>query len=218
MYITEKMMNSALRPVPKTREFPATQRKVKKQKMLPLKFLYPEGRKAAVCFSFDDGPVDDRQMVEILNRYGLKGTFNLNSGCLNSDDRLFIRKEEVAGLYAGHEVASHSVHHSNLTELFSLDPDRCIREITDDKKMLEDLCGKTVCGFAYPFDEVTEDLVNCVADSGFSYARCGVSHEMCVPENYFRWGATVHWNEDLALYKEKLLRSRMELPVLLICG
>ncbi len=60
--------------------------------------------------------------------------------------------------------------------------------------------------------------MNCVADSGFSYARCGVSHEMCVPENYFRWGATVHWNEDLALYKEKLLRSRMELPVLLICG
>lgn len=35
-----------------------------------------------LTFSFDDGNEDDVRLVEILNRYGLKGTFNLNSGKL----------------------------------------------------------------------------------------------------------------------------------------
>ena len=30
--------------------------------------------------SFDDGTIQDRRFVKILNNYGLKCTFNLNSG------------------------------------------------------------------------------------------------------------------------------------------
>lgn len=32
----------------------------------------------AVTFSYDDGVTQDIRLVEILNRYGLKATFNLN--------------------------------------------------------------------------------------------------------------------------------------------
>lgn len=38
------------------------------------------GKKKAVTFSYDDGIVYDKHLVEILNKYGLKCTFNLNSG------------------------------------------------------------------------------------------------------------------------------------------
>lgn len=40
------------------------------------------GKKKAVTFSFDDGVVQDRRAVALLNKYGLKGTFNLNSNYL----------------------------------------------------------------------------------------------------------------------------------------
>ena len=30
--------------------------------------------------SFDDGTVYDHRFVNLLNQYGIKGTFNLNSG------------------------------------------------------------------------------------------------------------------------------------------
>ena len=30
--------------------------------------------------SFDDGTVYDRRFLQLLNHYGVKGTFNLNSG------------------------------------------------------------------------------------------------------------------------------------------
>ena len=33
----------------------------------------------AITFSFDDGVQQDKRCVEILNKYGLKATFNINS-------------------------------------------------------------------------------------------------------------------------------------------
>ena len=34
----------------------------------------------ALTFSYDDGIEQDRKLVEIFNRYGMKATFNLNTG------------------------------------------------------------------------------------------------------------------------------------------
>ena len=34
------------------------------------------GKKKAVTFSFDDGVTQDIRLIEIFNKYGLKGTFN----------------------------------------------------------------------------------------------------------------------------------------------
>ena len=45
-----------------------------------------DGKYKAITFSFDDGNQDDVRLVGILNKYGLKGTFNLNSGKLSEDN------------------------------------------------------------------------------------------------------------------------------------
>ena len=36
--------------------------------------------KKAVTFSYDDGVEQDRKLIEIFNKYGMKATFNLNTG------------------------------------------------------------------------------------------------------------------------------------------
>ena len=41
---------------------------------------FPEGKKKAVTLSYDDGVVSDIRLMEILNKYGLKCTFNINTG------------------------------------------------------------------------------------------------------------------------------------------
>lgn len=41
--------------------------------------LYPRGKKRAFSITYDDGITQDICFVELLNKYGLKGTFNLNS-------------------------------------------------------------------------------------------------------------------------------------------
>lgn len=63
-----------------------------------------------MTMSYDDGMIFDKRLIEIFNRYGIKGTFNLNSGLYDaSDDKL--PKEEIVGLYEGHEVATHTSTH-----------------------------------------------------------------------------------------------------------
>ena len=41
---------------------------------------FPNGKLKALTLSYDDGVEQDIKFVEILNKYGLKCTFNLNSG------------------------------------------------------------------------------------------------------------------------------------------
>ena len=45
------------------------------------KFMrYPGGRGKAVTISYDDGVQQDIEMIALMRKYGIKGTFNLNSG------------------------------------------------------------------------------------------------------------------------------------------
>ncbi|MGN1445213.1 MAG: polysaccharide deacetylase family protein, partial [Eubacteriales bacterium] len=84
-----------------------------------------EGKLKAVTFSFDDGVTQDIRLINILNRYGLKATFNLNSsylglsGQLNRNDHTVRHDKnsacQVAEIYKGHEVAVHTLTHPNLT-------------------------------------------------------------------------------------------------------
>ena len=105
--------------------------------------------------SFDDGTIWDRRFVELLNRYGVKCTFNLNSGLEDFvwqyEDRFPIRRQHLAetvAQYRGHEVASHSLHHHWLN---TLTPPQISREIGEDCKALKALFGLEEIGFGVPF-------------------------------------------------------------------
>ena len=49
-----------------------------------IKMLFPEGKNKALILSYDDGRTEDRQLVQLLNKYHLIGTFHLNSFCKSS--------------------------------------------------------------------------------------------------------------------------------------
>lgn len=74
---------------------------------------FPGGKFKALTMSYDDGRIADRRLVEIFNKYGIKGTFNINSGLLGTSDRLSM--DEIRELYKGHEVAIHTLTHPTLT-------------------------------------------------------------------------------------------------------
>ena len=41
--------------------------------------LFPEGKTKAVTFSYDDAIQSDKRFIELLNKYNLKGSFNISS-------------------------------------------------------------------------------------------------------------------------------------------
>ena len=111
-------------------------------------------RKKIFLLSFDDGTVWDPRLVALLNRYGIKGTFNLNSGL---EDFVWqfgefpVRRQilsDIGNLYEGHEIASHSLHHHRLDQL---SPPQLRREVEEDAARLKEVFGLEEIGFGVPF-------------------------------------------------------------------
>lgn len=179
------------------------------------------GKKKAVTFSFDDGVTQDIRLIEILNKYGLKGTFNINSGllglpgALNRDwgkvNHTKIKASEVKDLYAGHEVAVHSLTHPTLV---GLDEETVIRQVEEDRKALEKLCGYPIVGMAYPngpYDDVVVKAIN--ENTPIRYSRTTEStHSFAVQkENLLAYNPTVYYKEDcLEEIIDKFLASESE--------
>jgi len=157
---------------------------------------FPGGKRLAVTTSWDDGHVYDRWIVEVFNDLGLKGTFNLNSGTLS---RTGIRPEategpldvaEVAALFAGHEVAVHTVTHPCLDRL---DPAQIVTEVQEDRRALEALVGYPVRGMAYPCGAYDARVIDVLRMLGIVYSRTvesGITH--FPPAEPLSWGATMH--------------------------
>lgn len=162
--------------------------------------LFKDGMKKALTFSYDDGTVHDRRFVDLMNTYGMRGTFNLNSGLfgrkeqavINGIDTDFSRidAEEVKTLFEGHEISAHAVNHPSLTEL----PMAVAREeVAEDRKNLEALAGYPVTGFAYPYGTYNDKVEEVLAQCGIKYARTVVSTEdFELPQEFLEWHTTCH--------------------------
>ncbi len=148
--------------------------------------------------SFDDGTVQDVRFTEILNQYGLKCTFNLNSGFFGQRHRIVhdgidcdhteITADMVPALYRGHEVAVHTVDHPDLS---TLSREEIIREVEEDRLRLEALCGYPIVGMAYPGGEkpYNEFVIEVLKrDTAIRYARTvGINPHFTMPERLLEW-------------------------------
>ncbi|GGH61442.1 polysaccharide deacetylase [Paenibacillus silvae] len=172
---------------------------------------YPGGVMKALTLSYDDGVVHDRRLVDICNRYGLKATFNLNSGLLGKTGR--IEAEEVATLYAGHEVAVHTVTHPTLPYVPN---ELLVEEIMQDRAALERLAGYPVRGMAYPNGGYDRALSSKLAWLGIDYARTVESHgRFTLPEQPLEWHPTCHHN-DVSSYTGRFIQhTKTGTPLLL---
>lgn len=162
---------------------------------------FPGGRHKALTFSYDDGREEDRRLVELLNRHGLRGTFNLNSGM--TDDPWRIPQREYGKLYQGHEIACHTSLHPTIAR----SPiDQVARQILEDRMILEDLTGGPVRGLAYPNGSYSRRIMELLPMLGIRYARIvPTTGAFEMPENWFAWAGTCHHNQDLLQRGEDFL-------------
>ena len=184
--------------------------------------------KKAVTFSYDDAITQDVQMIELMNKYGIKGTFNLNSQLLGTSSFLTgrlpngenyrichykLRPEDVKFVYEGHEVAVHTLDHLNLT---TLPDEEVIRQVEQDRRNLSDLVGYEVVGMAYPCggennDERVAALI--CENTPIRYARTIKSTYSFKPqkENLHRYNPTVYYIEEcFEEIADKFLSSQSE--------
>lgn len=164
-------------------------------------YTYPGFRNKALTISYDDGLWSDVHLLEICNRYGIRGTFNLNSGCMQEERR--IGKDRIAELYKGHEVATHGVEHLTIARCPMTD---VVKEILNDREALEELTGKIVCGHAYPNGSYSHEIKTLLPSLGIHYARTATdSGKYTHPQDFYEWNPTCHHNNRLLEHAKEFL-------------
>ena len=190
-----------------------------------ISMLWPDGLKKAVTFSYDDGVMQDLRLTALFRRYGLKATFNLNSGFFGQIDSSLQRgreidhshvpEEDVACVYAGFECAVHTAHHPWLTQLSAVN---AAEEILSDRAAIEAVIKQPVRGMAYPFGAVNAQVKDVVRACGIVYARgTGVTGDTSLPEDAYDWSCSCH-HSALESLIEPFLSDDRRLALLSVWG
>jgi peptidoglycan/xylan/chitin deacetylase (PgdA/CDA1 family) len=184
------------------------------------------GKNKALTFSFDDGVLQDIRAIEILDKYGLKATFNLNS-CLLGNVRTLDQKgrpvvnhskvqpKDVKEVYKNHEVAVHTKTHPNLT---GLEDKEVINEVENDRQILSALCGYEVVGMAYPCGGVNNDdrVAKIIKEyTGVKYSRTITSvHNFDLQDNLYRFNPSIYYLEKDKMFDlaKKFIELKTDTP------
>jgi len=176
---------------------------------------FPGGLAKTFTMSYDDGVWQDIELIRIMRKYNVKGTFNINSGRWNRHEEdpqpnkiTYAMAKEIY-LDNGMEIATHSVNHPFLEQLPRA---AAAYEVLNDRINLENKLGIIVRGHAYPYGTWSEDLIKTLRQCGIVYARTTVSTgKFTIPESDEEWLAlpatAKHTDPKLFELGEKFLKS-----------
>ncbi len=120
---------------------------------------------AIITTSWDDGHPLDRKLADLLARYGIPATFyfpaeRAKRGCMGPDDM-----REIGRSF---DVGGHTCHHVNLR---SVPAGEARKEISEGKSRIEDIIGRALTSFCYPYGGYDAGVARMVREAGFAGAR-----------------------------------------------
>ncbi len=161
---------------------------------------FPGGRKKAFTISYDDNVTQDERLICLMEKYKIKGTFNIIANWFSKDDDVFaedetyinVTKEKALQIYDNEyvEVANHGMNHTKMTNFPTI---HMMGEIVDCRRTLESMYQRIVTGFAYPYGWYSPELMNVLKQAGIDYARTVCStYNFNMPENWLELNPTCH--------------------------
>ena len=195
---------------------------------------FPGGKQKAVTFSYDDGVKQDIRLAEAFDKYGVKGTFNINSSLVKKGegDGYHLTFEQIKEhiLGKGHEVAVHTAHHI-ASALAS--PTHCMGEVYDGRRQLEEQFDTIVRGMAYADSGVNlfangndyATVKNILNYSGIAYSRAAGddNDRFELPQDLHAWYPTSHhdnpallgWIDKFNSLRYDTVRAKLNKPALM---
>ena len=120
-----------------------------------------ETNKKQIAITFDDGPhpYQTKEILQILDRYGVKATFFMVG--VNVRNYPDVAKEVIK---RGHEVGNHTFTHSHLD---LLDQSSVFDELARCEGTLEELCEYRPHLFRPPEGAITDHVLQCAHDGDY---------------------------------------------------
>ncbi len=156
-----------------------------------------DGKRKVLTLSYDDGVIFDKRLIEILDKYGILATFNISTARYHPEDgedlperKLKLSEAKELYLNSPHEIALHAYSHPVLTDLKQSD---IVREILEDRVEAEKTYKRRITGFAYPYGNCNEEVMEILKKCGISYARGVCSTEdVWFPKSWLNITPTCH--------------------------
>ncbi len=116
--------------------------------------INPNGK--MIALTFDDGPSSTTsQVLDILDKYGVKATFFLIGQNINGNTRSILERQNAAG----HELANHSYTHSDMT---NMDWGSIQNEINQTNNLIKQYTGQTAKFFRPPYISVNNTMYSAI--------------------------------------------------------
>lgn len=145
-----------------------------------------------MAITFDDGYADNLyNALPILQEYGVPATMFLTAGCVGQNKTFFwdentpqedrgrpMTLDEVKTLSKARivEIGGHTINHLKLAKIAE---NKQFNEISEGKRIIEEMVGFLLLSFAYPFggkDSFNKTTIELVKKAAFHYA-CANIHE-----------------------------------------
>lgn len=141
--------------------------------------------KLIVTTSWDDGSILDIKVAELLDKYGVTGTFYIPKSLFAHP----LEKHDIKAIDEHFEIGAHTLNHMDLTRV---PLSEAKREIEGSKIYLENLLGHNVDMLSYPDGRYNRDTKRIVRDSGFLAARTCKHGGFNLPSDPYEWQITLH--------------------------
>ena len=171
-----------------------------------INWTYPDGKYKALIMSYDDGLDDDIALAQLFDRYGIIGTFHLNSGLLdtraiwyqgkpNEFLGTYLSKDTLLYVFKNHEIAVHGTYHKALVGLSN---EEILEEINVDIENLTILSDRKISSMAYAFGSTNDHVAEVIGTTPLTNARTvKPSYNFELPQDYYLWNPTCHDSEAL---------------------
>jgi len=120
---------------------------------------FPEDKKSAISFMFDDGEANIYKALPIFDKYGYKATIPVVAGYVSdtSNDPFWGSWAEWKDAASrGFEIANHSMYHRDSIKLHGSDFDISIDQAKD---VIEKNIGQKVTAYVFPHDSYSDEAV-----------------------------------------------------------
>ena len=142
-----------------------------------------------VTTSWDDGHELDLRLAHELATHGVAGTFYVAPRCREIPQTKRLTSSALRELADGFEIGGHTLTHPRLP---SLSVDNARREIVEGKDALEEVVGRPVTSFCYPYGAYADEHRDIVRSAGFILARTVERFCSGLPDDLFEMGTTTH--------------------------
>lgn len=118
----------------------------------------------SVLITFDDGYMNNyTNAFPVLKEFDMNATIFVISSYLDGNRYMSPKEVKEMSDY-GIEMQGHTVNH---VDLATLPYEGQLKELSDSKKAIEDITGKTVNTIAYPYGAYNEDSIKAAIEAGY---------------------------------------------------